>query len=110
MNQVEMIEKLKTLGIPVFYDHADIGVKAPFLIIHVSQPSNPAADNVVYIEKWYFRIDLYTTKVNLRLERSIKAMLNQNEIVWTMTREYIDDALAYETEFEFETIGDDPDV
>jgi hypothetical protein len=39
----EMIEKLKTLGIPVYYDHADIGVKAPFLIIHVSQPSNPAA-------------------------------------------------------------------
>lgn len=107
MNQVQMIALLDTLSIDSFYDHAPVGTVLPFLAIHSDQPDNFAADNMVYCEKWNFRIDLYTVAKDLTLESEIKTLLNENGIGWTKTEQYLDEEQCWEVEFEFEVLGDE---
>ena len=107
MNQVQMIALLNTLSVSSFYGQAPVGTVLPFLTIHTEQPDNFAADNGVYVEKWNFRIDLYSTAKNLEIEASIKKLLNDNEIYWTKTEQYIDTENCWEVEFEFEVLGNE---
>ena len=111
MNQVQMIALLNTLSVSSFYGQAPVGTVLPFLTIHTEQPDNFAADNGVYVEKWNFRIDLYSTAKNLEIEAAIKKLLNDNGIYWTKTEEYIDTENCWEVEFEFEVLGnEDPPI
>lgn len=107
MNQVQVIALLNTLSIPSVYDHALEGQTLPFIAIHTEQPDNFAADNLVYCEKWNFRLDLYCVKKDLTLESEIKTLLNNNGIAWTKTEQYIDSEQVWEIEFEFEVLGDE---
>ena len=107
MNQVQMITLLNTLSVQSFYGQAPIGTVLPFLTIHTEQPDNFAADNSVYVEKWNFRIDLYSTAKNLAVEAEIKQLLNDNGIYWTKTEQYIDSNNVWEVEFEFEVLGNE---
>ena len=107
MNQVQTITLLNTLSIPSFYDHAPVGTKLPFLAIHSDQPDNFAADDLIYCEKWNFRIDLYTVEKDLKLEAEIKKLFSDNHIVWVKTEEYLDEQNCWEVEFEFEVLGNE---
>lgn len=107
MNQVQMIALLDTLSIDSFYDHAPVGTVLPFLTIHTDQPDNFVADNLVYCEKWNFRIDLYSVTKDLTHEAEIKALLNDNGIAWNKTEQFIDSEQCWEVEFEFEVLGNE---
>lgn len=107
MNQVQTIALLNTLSVPSFYGQSDVGQTLPFITIHSKQPDNFAADNLVYCEKWNFRLDLYTVKKDLTIESQIKELLNSNGIAWNKTEQYIDSEQVWETEFEFEVLGNE---
>ena len=107
MNQVQIIALLSTLSIPSFYDHAPVGTVLPFIAIHTEQPNNFIADNQVYCEKWNFRIDLYSVKKDLTLETEIKTLLNENNIPWEKTEQYLDEQSCWEVEFEFQSVGNE---
>lgn len=107
MNQIQMIALLDTLSVSSFYGQAPEGTVLPFLTIHTEQPDNFAADNGVYVEKWNFRVDLYSTYKDLTIEASIKKLLNDNGIYWTKTEQYIDSENVWEVEFEFEVLGNE---
>jgi len=107
MNQVQMIALLNTLSIDSFYDHAPVGTNLPFLTIHSEQPDNFAADNLVYCEKWNFRIDLYSVAKDLVHESEIKSLLNDNGIAWNKTEQFIDSEQCWEVEFEFDILGNE---
>lgn len=106
MRQTEIIDILESTGIPVFYDHAPIGTELPFLVAHITQPDNFSADNHVYVENWHVRADLYTASKDVVLEQQVKDALNDNDIFWTMTEQFIDSDECYEVEFEFDELGD----
>lgn len=108
MNLVQIVDLLnKNLSIQSFYDHAPVGTVLPFIAIHSEQPDNFAADNYVYCEKTNIRLDLYTVNKDLSIESSIKALLNENGIFWTLSEQYLDDQACYEIEFEFDVLGDE---
>lgn len=107
MNQVQVITLLNTLSIPSFYDHAPVNTSLPFIAIHSEQPDNFSADNLVFCEKWNFRIDLYSVDKDLTLEAKIKKLLNDNDIFWVKTEQYLDDQSCWEVEFEFEVLGNE---
>lgn len=107
MNQLQAIQLLNTLSISSFYGQAPVGTPLPFMTIHTEQPDNFVADNLVYCEKWNFRIDLYSVKKELEIEADIKSLLNDNGIAWTKTEQYISEQLCWEVEFEFEVMGNE---
>ncbi len=105
MNQNEIVSILQATNIPVFYDHAPVGTVLPFIAVHITQPDNFSADNKVYVENFHFRVDLYTVGKNIEIENLIKNVLNEAEIFWTKTEQFIDDDQTYEVEFEFDELG-----
>ena len=108
MNQVQMITLLNTLtDIPSFYDHAPVGTILAFGVILSVQPDIFLADFVVYCEMWNLRLDLYTVEKDLTLESKIKKLLNDNDIAWQKTEQYIDSEQVWEVEFEFEVLGNE---
>lgn len=107
MNQTDVVALFNTLTVPSFYDHAPNKTKLPFITIHVNQPDNFTADDVVYVEKWDFRVDLYTAEKSPELESQIKTLLNNNKIGWTRSEEYLSDEQCYEIEFDFQVIGNE---
>lgn len=107
MNQIQVVEMLNSLSIPSYYGFAPVGTEIPFLIIHSEQPDNFTADNTVYVEKWNFRIDLYTRFKELTLETEIKELLNTNGITWEKTEEYISNQEVWEVEFSFQVLGNE---
>lgn len=107
MNQIQVVNLINTLNIPAFYNEAPEGTSLPFIVIHSEEPDNFSADNIVYCEKWNFRIDLYTAKKDLNLESAIKKLLNDNSIFWAKTEEYISDQATWEVEFEFQVLGNE---
>lgn len=109
MTQTEIIEILESTEIPVFYDHAPIGTRLPFIAVHITQPDNFSADNQVYVENFHFRVDLYTAQKDVSLENLVKKALNDHNIYWTRTETFIDSDDDYEIEFEFDELGVDRD-
>lgn len=107
MNQVQMIALLDTLSISFFYGQAPVGTVLPFGVIHSDQPDNFVADNIVYCEKWDFRLDLYSAEKSLALEAEIKGLLNENDIPWEKTELYLDDQSCWEVEFTFTVAGNE---
>lgn len=105
MNQLQLVQLLNTLDIPSVYGQADEGQTLPFIAIHITQPDNFAADNQVYCEKWNVRLDLYTIYKDLNAEAKIKKLLNDNNIFWERTEEYIDSEKVWEVEFDFDIVG-----
>lgn len=108
LNNIQMISLLDTLSIPSFYDHATVGQKLPFLIIHVNQPMGFRADNGNYLKRWEFRLDLYTVKKDLELESEIEALLDSYGIPWDQSEIYLDDQECWESEYTFDILGDPP--
>jgi hypothetical protein len=50
---------------------------------------------------------LYSSAKDLTNEAAIKALLNENNIAWTKTEQYIDSENVWEVEFEFEVLGNE---
>lgn len=108
MNQVDVIALLNSLeDIPSFYGYAPVGTRVPFLVIHVTQPDNFLADDIVFTENWHFRIDLYCSEKSPAIEKEIKALFRENHIVWTRTEDFFEDQAVFEIEFEFDVYGDE---
>ena len=100
MTRNDIINVLKSVELPLFYDHAPKNTRLPFMVVHITQPDNFSADNKVYVENFHFRVDLYTSGKNVTLEDSVKNALNGADIFWTMNELYIDDDKSLEVEFE----------
>ena len=108
MNQVDVITLFNSLDdLPSFYDHAPNGTRVPFLVLHVTQPDNFAADDKVYVENWHFRVDLYCKEKNPSLEKQVKNLLNNAGIFWERDETYLPDDSVYEIEFDFDVYGNE---
>lgn len=108
LNNIQMISLLDTLTIPSFYDHAPVGTALPFIVIHVNQPMGFRADNGNYLKRWEFRLDLYTVNKSLDAEAEIEGLLDENEIPWEQSEQYLDDQSCWESEYTFDILGEVP--
>lgn len=109
MNQNDIVSILKSTKIPVYYDHAPIGTKLPYIAVQITQPDNFSADDTVYVENFHARVDLYTVGKDSALEKVVKEALNASNIFWTKSEQFIDDDQTFEVEFEFDELGVDVD-
>lgn len=73
---------LKTLKIPVAYDHFDSNkeVSIPFLVYREQQLSTFRADDITYHQFFNFEIELITEKKEIALERQLEGLLTTNKI------------------------------
>ncbi len=84
---------LKTLNIPVAYDHfvSDKEVSIPFVVYRETSPDTFIADGVTYYRPYNFEIELITEKKEIALQQTIENLLTTNKIPYEVNDEVWDD-------------------
>lgn len=83
---------LKTLNIPVAYDHfnSDKQINPPFIIYREIADDTFKGDNKTYYSPRSFEIELITEKKNPSLQKSLEDLLNTNSIPYDKDNEVWD--------------------
>ena len=84
---------LKTLEIPVAYDHfdSDKEISIPFLVYRETSPATFRADGLTYHQFYDYEIELVTEKKEVELEKQIETLLTTNKIPYDVLDEIWDD-------------------
>lgn len=82
MEHKDIYDLLKTLDIPVAYDHFDSNknVSPPFIAYREISPDTFKADGITYYRPYEFEIELVTEKKDVVLEKTIEELLTNNKI------------------------------
>lgn len=93
MKHKEIYDLLKTLGIPVAYDHFDSNkkVQPPFIVYREQAPDTFKADGIVYYRPYEFEIELITEKKDVSLEGQVETLLTNNKIPYDIESEVWDE-------------------
>lgn len=93
MTHKEIFTMLKTLGIPVAYDHfdSDKQIKPPFIVYREISPDTFKADSITYYRPYEFEIEVITEKKDVSLQNQIETLLTNNHIPYDLDNEVWDD-------------------
>lgn len=93
MKHKEIYDLLKTLDIPVAYDHFDTNknVTPPFIAYREVAPNTFKADGITYYRPYEFEIELVTEKKDVALENTIEELLTSNKIPYDIDSEVWDE-------------------
>ena len=93
MKHEELFTLLKTLKIPVAYDHFDSNkhVTPPFLAYREKSPDTFKADDKTYFRPYNFEIEVVTEIKDPDLQSSIEDLFNENNIPYDLLDEVWDE-------------------
>jgi hypothetical protein len=93
MEHKDIYDLLKTLDIPVAYDHFDSNknVNPPFIAYREMSPDTFKADGITYYRPYEFEIELVTEKKDVALEKTIEDLLTNNKIPYDVESEVWDE-------------------
>ena len=93
MKHKELYDLLKTLAIPVAYDHFDSNknVNPPFVVYREIAPDTFKAEDITYYRPYDYEIELVTSVKNPTLEETIENLFTTNKIPYNKEDEVWDD-------------------
>lgn len=93
MTHKQIYDLLKTLNIPVAYDHFDTdkNVRPPFIAYREIATDTFKADSVTYYRPYEFEIELVTEKKDVTLQTQIESLLTNNNIPYDVYDEVWDE-------------------
>lgn len=93
MEHKKLFDILKTLIIPVAYDHFELkqNITPPFVVYREIQPETFKADGITYYHPKNFEIEVVTQKKDIELERSIEKLLTTNKIPYDKSEDVWDE-------------------
>jgi len=100
MDEVTLLNLLKSTGLPVVYHHFNSPPKPPYIVYLFSYTSNFSADNKVYSKIPHYQVELYTTKKDPTSEKLIEDLFDENDIYWDKTETYIESEDLYQVLYE----------
>lgn len=95
---------LKATGYPVAYSHFNKPVNPPFITYLVTDSENFIADNKVIAKIENINIELYTSIKDLEAEKKLEDKLNENEIPYETTEEWIESEKLFQKIYEVRLI------
>lgn len=90
MEQKVLYTILKTLNIPIAYDHFDKKVIPPFIAYRETPSDLLKADGKTYFRTYNYELELITTKKDMALEQQIEKLLTDNNIPYDKEEEVWD--------------------
>lgn len=92
MKHKELFDMLKTLDIPVAYDHFndDKTINPPFIVYRELAVDTFKADNKTFYRPYDFELEVITTKKDTILQERIEELLDNNNIPYDTTNEIWD--------------------
>lgn len=93
MKHKEIYDLLKTLNIPVAYDHfeSNKNITPPFVVYREISTDTFKADGITYYRPYEFEIDLVTEIKDVSLQGQIETLLTNNKIPYDLDNEIWDD-------------------
>ena len=93
MTHKQIFDLLKTLNIPVAYDHFDTNknVEPPFVAYREIGADTFKADGATYYRPYEFEIELVTSKKDVSLQQQIESLLTTNKIPYDVFDEVWDE-------------------
>ena len=93
MEHKTIYDLLKTLDIPVAYDHfnSDKNINPPFVVYREIAPDTFKADSITYFRPYDYEIELVTAIKNPTLEATIENLFTTNGIPYDKGDEIWDD-------------------
>jgi hypothetical protein len=93
MKHKDIFNMLKTLNIPVAYDHFNDNktINPPFVVYREVSPDTFDADGITYYRPYNFEIELITDKKDVALESSIEELLTNNNLPYDIDSEVWDE-------------------
>jgi hypothetical protein len=100
---------LQSTGLPVAYSHFvqsenEPLPQPPFITYLVAYSSNFGADNSVYYQIRNIAIELYTDTKNEETERIVEQALNENDLFYQSTENYIESEQLFQKIYEVRLI------
>lgn len=102
MTRLQLDNLLKTLNVPVFYNHTTRkdNVSLPFLVYLDLSSNNLKTDNRVYFEITNYTIIIHSTERETTLETNLKTLLNQNRITYELNGvDWDEDLMFYQISY-----------
>lgn len=92
MKARDVYTMLKTLNIPVAYDHfdADKTVVPPFIVYRETDVDTFKADGISYYRDYNYEIELITEKKNTELQEELETLLTNNKLPYDLQSELWD--------------------
>ena len=93
MKHKELYDLLKTLAIPVAYDHfeSNKNVNHPFVVYREIAPDTFKAEDITYYRPYDYEVELVTSVKNPTLEETIENLFTTNKIPYNKEDEVWDD-------------------
>lgn len=84
---------LKTLNIPVAYDHfvSNKDIPIPFVVYRETDTDTFKADGISYFRPYNFEIELITEKKEIELQKNLEDLLTNNNIPYDIADEIWDE-------------------
>ena len=100
----ELAAMLQKMEIPFAYDHFAEGEspEPPFICYLLPGSDNFAADGMAYFKISEVRLELYTDRKDLAVERKVEDVLDSQEIFYDKTEVWIQSEKLYEVLYSFE--------
>lgn len=103
MSERELYEMLKTLGLPVAYDHfveaPGASVQPPFILYKIDSTTNFKADDRTFSKSHQYIIDLVTDKKDVDLEETLEDLLDQNYLPYDKEEDYIESEKIFQIRY-----------
>lgn len=104
MTLEELYILLKSTGLPVAYSHFEEKKSPPYITYLSVYSSNLYADDKVYKKIDNIQIELYTNKKDLAVEKILEDILDENEIAYDTTEEWINSEKLFQRIYEVRLI------
>lgn len=110
MTQAELLQALKTLGMPVAYGEfvdteASPAPAPPFITYQFAYSSDLMADNQNYAEIGNFQIELYTAKKDLAREKLVQDKLKELRLPYSKVEAWLSEEGMRQVVYEIQLIG-----
>lgn len=92
MKHKDLFDLLKTLDIPVAYDHFDSNknINPPFLVYRETGVDTFKANNTTYYRDYNYELELITEKKDVALQQQLEELLETNNIPYDLNNELWD--------------------
>lgn len=106
MTKAEVAAMIAGLKLPYAYYQFPEGTAqaCPFICFYYPEPDDFLADNLNYVHIAALVIELYTDNVDFDLQQAVMEMLEDNDLVYTWTEDWIDTERMHMTTFNTEVL------
>ena len=105
MTYIELLQELKTLGMPVTYGSFKKSVKPPFIVLQFAYSDDLIADNQNYQDIGNYQVELYTAIKHPPTEQLVQNKLKELRLPYGKVEAYIDSEELYQIIYEIKLIG-----